>query len=251
MTGIVCRIETKGNRKMVYVMGFVVAVPGDNRDAYARHASDAMPYFREHGALRMVEAWGDDVPHGERTDFHRAVDARDGESVVFSWQEFPDKPTADAASAAMAEDQAMDDMASTMPFDATRMIWGGFEVLLDRRAEGRTGYVDGSVLPVPADRRAAYLAAYEPIADLLMAHGALRAFDGWGDIVPAGEKTDFLRAVAATGEETVVFSFVEWPDKATRDAAWQVVYASIGAEDDAGFDESRRIFGGFVPLIDL
>jgi uncharacterized protein YbaA (DUF1428 family) len=60
---------------MTYVQGFVVAVPAANKEAYRKHAADAAPIFREFGATRIVEAWGDDVPDGKLTDFKGAVQA--------------------------------------------------------------------------------------------------------------------------------------------------------------------------------
>lgn len=116
---------------MTYVDNFVLAVPTEGRDAYLRHAQQAAAVFHDHGALRVVETWGDDVPTGERTDFHRAVALQSGETVVVGWIEWPSRTVRDAGwKAAMADPR----MASTMPFDGKRMIYGGFETLLDARA---------------------------------------------------------------------------------------------------------------------
>lgn len=117
---------------MSYMDGFVAAVPTANKAAYKAHAAEASAIFFEFGALRLVETWGDDVPRGEVTDFYRAVDARDDESVVFSWIEWPDKATRDAGMAKLMTDPRMQDM--QMPFDGKRMIYGGFATLLDTRA---------------------------------------------------------------------------------------------------------------------
>ena len=76
---------------MSYVEGFVVAVPAANKEAYRKHAADAAPMFKEFGATRLVEAWGDDVPDGKLTDFKGAVKARPDEVVVFSWFEYPEQ----------------------------------------------------------------------------------------------------------------------------------------------------------------
>ena len=125
---------------MSYVEGFILAVPTANRQAYCRHAELALPVFRDLGALRMVEGWGDDVPRGKVNDCYGAVQARDDETVLFSWLEYPDKATRDAANDRMMNDPRMADMPE-MPFDGTRMIWSGFEVLLDVGPGGKPGYV--------------------------------------------------------------------------------------------------------------
>jgi len=114
---------------MPYIEGFVAAVPTANRDTYIEHAREAAEYFKKFGATRVVECWGDDVPKGEVTDFHKAVQAKDDESVIFSWVEYPDKATRDAANKKMSEDSEMREM--EMPFDGKRMFFGGFEQVLD------------------------------------------------------------------------------------------------------------------------
>lgn len=88
---------------MSYVDGFLIAVPTSNRQKFIDHAERADEVGMELGAVRILECWGDDVPHGKITDFHRAVQARDDETVVFSWVEWPDTPTRDAAVAKLHE----------------------------------------------------------------------------------------------------------------------------------------------------
>ena len=110
---------------MPYIEGFVAAVPTANKAKYIEHARQATGYFKSLGATRLVECWGDDVPKGEVTDFYRAVQAKEDETVIFSWIEYPDKATRDAANEKMAADSA--DMDMEMPFDSKRMFWGGFE----------------------------------------------------------------------------------------------------------------------------
>ena len=114
---------------MNYVDGFVAAVPAANQDAYLAHAREALPIFKEFGALRMVECWGDDVPDGKVTDFRRSVKAEEGEVVLFSWIEWPSKEVRDAGMKRMMEDPRMRDM--KMPFDGQRMVYGGFRPILD------------------------------------------------------------------------------------------------------------------------
>ena len=116
---------------MNYVDGFVLAVPATKKETYRKHAAEAAPLFKEFGATRMVECWGDDVPDGKLTDFRRAVDARDDEIVVFSWIEYPSKEVRDAANQKMMADPRMEQMAKEMPFDGKRMIYGGFAPILD------------------------------------------------------------------------------------------------------------------------
>ena len=112
---------------MTYVDGFVAAVPKANKQAYIEHAREAAVLFKEWGATRIVETWGDDVPTGKQTDFMRAVAAKDDEAIVFSWIEYPDKATRDAVGQKMMTDARM--QAMKMPFDGTRMIYGGFQSL--------------------------------------------------------------------------------------------------------------------------
>jgi len=118
---------------MSYIDGFVIAVPTANRQAFHDHARSFDPLFLEFGATRVVETWGDDVPDGTLTDFRRAVNATADETVVFSWVEWPDKATRDAGVRKMMEDPRMDPKENPMPFDGKRMIFGGFESLLDLR----------------------------------------------------------------------------------------------------------------------
>ncbi len=111
---------------MTYIMGAVIAVPTANKDAYLEQAKIAAEVFRDLGALSVVEGWGDSVPKGEVTDFYRAVQAKDDETVVFSWVTWPSK---DAFEAAMPKMEADERMTAAMPFDGKRMIFGGFEMV--------------------------------------------------------------------------------------------------------------------------
>jgi len=113
----------------MYIQGFVLAVPAANKQAYHDTARRFAEYVKDFGVLEIVEAWEDDVKDGKHTDFRRAVKLEEGEKVVFSWVIWPDKATAEAASARMMSDPAMEEMGKTMPFDGKRMIFGGFEPL--------------------------------------------------------------------------------------------------------------------------
>jgi uncharacterized protein YbaA (DUF1428 family) len=115
---------------MSYIDGFVIPVPADKKEAYREMAAKAAPVFKEHGATRIVECWGDDVPDGKVTDFRRAVKAEPGETVVFSWIVWPSKAVRDEGSRKVMADPRMQ-MGPDMPFDGKRLIYGGFELLLD------------------------------------------------------------------------------------------------------------------------
>lgn len=115
---------------MTYYQGFVLAVPTANKEEFVSHAKAAWPYFKKKGALRMVECWGEDVPHGKETDFYRATKCKDNETPLFSWIEWPDRATADKANAEMMDDPAMQEIPE-MPFDGMRMMWGGFTPVVD------------------------------------------------------------------------------------------------------------------------
>ena len=120
---------------MSYVDGFVLAVPTARKQKFVEHATRSNAVFIEHGALRSYECWGDDVKAGLNTDFARAVQATAEETVVFSWIEWPDKATRDAAMARMDEmikDPRMDPAQNPMPFDGRRMIYGGFVPVVAR-----------------------------------------------------------------------------------------------------------------------
>ncbi|UUX94409.1 DUF1428 domain-containing protein [Aquabacterium sp. J223] len=116
---------------MNYVDGFVAAVPNANKEAYRRHAADAAVVFREHGALGVVECWGDDVPEGKLTSFPMAVQRRDDETVVFAWITWPSKAVRDAGWKQVMADPRMAADRAPMPFDGQRMVYGGFQVILD------------------------------------------------------------------------------------------------------------------------
>ena len=116
---------------MSYIDGFVAAVPSANRDSFKEHAEKAAVVFKEYGALKVVECWGDDVPDGKVTSFPMAVQKKDDETVVFSWIVWPSRETRDAGMKKMMEDPRMQPDSNPMPFDGKRLIYGGFNVLVD------------------------------------------------------------------------------------------------------------------------
>jgi uncharacterized protein YbaA (DUF1428 family) len=112
-----------------YLDGMLVSVPSDRQDEYKAFAKDCGPIFLEHGATRLVDGWGDDVPDGKITDFRRAVQATADETVVFGWVEWPSKEVRDAAWPKVMADPRME--ALKPPFDGKRMVFGGFAPILD------------------------------------------------------------------------------------------------------------------------
>ena len=120
---------------MSYIDGFVIAVPTANKQKFIEHARHFDPLFIELGAIRVIEAWGDDVPDGKVTDFRRAVQATAEETVAFAWVEWPDKATRDAAMSKMEDlmktDPRWDPVKNPMPFDGKRLIYGGFAPIVE------------------------------------------------------------------------------------------------------------------------
>ena len=116
-----------------YVDGFVLPVPKRNLDAYRRQARKAGKIWREHGALEHRECVAEDVKMGEVTSFPRSVQLKRGETVVFSWIVFKSRAHRDRVNAKVMKDPRLADMmdAKAMPFDGKRMIYGGFEVVVD------------------------------------------------------------------------------------------------------------------------
>ena len=115
---------------MAYIDGFLVPVPAARKDEYLAMARAAAPLFKEMGANRIVETWGDDLMDGKITDFKKAVAAEEGENVVFSWIEYPDKAVRDEANRKMMEDKRFEALGE-MPFDGKRMIFSGFAPIFD------------------------------------------------------------------------------------------------------------------------
>ncbi|HET7709527.1 MAG TPA: DUF1428 domain-containing protein [Sphingomicrobium sp.] len=131
------------------------------------------------------------------------------------------------------------------------MIVGGFDAIVEE-GSGRGDYADGFVVPVPEDKVDAYQALAAKMAKVFRQHGATRVVEAVSDDVPKGKVTDFYRAVKAEDGEKVVFSFVEWPDKETRDQAWQKIMAdeSLKPDGDMPFNGQRMFWGGFEPIFD-
>ena len=236
---------------MTYFEGFVAPVPEANKEVYRKHAADAASTFLELGVKRHFEAWDSDVPEGKVTDFRKAVDAKPDEKVVFAWFEHADRASRDAFNEKMMSDPRMEQMGAEMPFDGKRMIVGGFKAIVEEGSE-RGDYTDGFVVPVPEGNAEAYQQMAAKMAKVFRQHGASRVVEAISDDVPKGKVTDFYRAVKAEDGEKVVFSFIEWPDKDTRDQAWQKIMSdeSLKPEGDMPFSGQRMFWGGFEPIFD-
>ena len=110
-------------------------------------------------------------------------------------------------------------------------------------------YIDGFVMPVPTANKEAYLAGSKMWFEMCKASGALRLVEFWGDDVPDGQVTSFPMAVKLEPGETVVLSYLEWPDKATRDEANAKMRSDPNMQNlKMPFDGKRMIYGGFSPL---
>ena len=110
----------------MYVCGLVIPVPEDKQEAYRAWAAMSASLFKEYGCLEIAECWEDFVPDGKQTDFRRAVAAKPGEKIVFTWQVWPDKAHFAAAEEEMHKDPRMDG-AGEPPFDTKRIILGCFK----------------------------------------------------------------------------------------------------------------------------
>jgi uncharacterized protein YbaA (DUF1428 family) len=237
---------------MSYVDGFITPIATAARQRFAEHARAAAAIVREHGATRVVDTWGEDVPAGERNDIAGAVRLGADETPSVGWIEFPDRAARDAFASAIVTDAHLAAL-GLPPFDFSRMILGGFEVVVDTGSGAAPGFVDAYVLPVAHARRADYVALAQASSPVFLDYGAIRHVEAWGDDIPTGEAVDFRRATLADEHETVVFSWVEWPDRATRDRAAAQVTADERMKrlmTTPPFDGRRMIYGGFA-LINL
>jgi uncharacterized protein YbaA (DUF1428 family) len=116
---------------MDYIDGFVIAVPNANQQQYIALARKVAAIFKEYGALQLVECWGDDVPEGKLTSFPMAVKCQEDETVVFSWISWPSKAVRDAGMEKARQDPRMGNPDEPMPFDGKRMIFGGFQMIVN------------------------------------------------------------------------------------------------------------------------
>ncbi|MEH6716599.1 DUF1428 domain-containing protein [Parasphingorhabdus flavimaris] len=123
-------------------------------------------------------------------------------------------------------------------------------------------YIDGFVIAVPTANKQKFIDHANNADSMFVEMGALKVVECWGDDVSEGSTTDFRKAVKANEDESIVFSWIEWPDKATRDAGMAKLEAAMEDPDNADprmdpvknpmpFDGKRMIFGGFEPVVTL
>jgi uncharacterized protein YbaA (DUF1428 family) len=234
----------------MYFQCVVIPVKTGNKQPFLDMAPKMSSIFAEHGATRSVECWGDDLMDGKVTDFKRAVQAIGDETVVFSWDAWPNKAAYDAAMKKLMADDRMKPNGS-MPFDGRRLIYGAFETCFDTGGVSGFGYLDGMVASVPDGSRQKFIDDAAKMAKLFQEKGARRLVDGWGVDVPNGKVTDFRRAVQAKDGETVIVSWIEWPDKATRDRGMgELMQDPRMRETPPAWNGPLAIFGGFTPIHD-
>jgi len=128
IVSIATRLEGDSMR---YIDGFVIPVPAGNKDKYLAASKKMTSVLKRLGALRVVDCWGDDVPHGKLTDMHMAVKADPSETICLTWIEWPSKQARNEGMAKMMSDPRMKPDVNPMPFDGKRMIYGGFVPVLD------------------------------------------------------------------------------------------------------------------------
>ena len=199
------------------------------------------------------------MPKGKTTDFQGAVQATDDETVAFAWIEWTDKARRDRVMQRMDElgktDERFDPAKNPMPFDGERMIYGGFEPIVEHGEHSSDSYVQGFIIAVPAGKHEAYRKVAEEAWVMFKDYGALRVVEAWGDDVPDGKVTDFRRAVKAEPDEKVVFSFLEWPSREVCDAAAKKMMSDGNMKPPEGmempFDMKRMVYGGFTPVVTL
>ena len=199
---------------MTYFEGFIVPVPEANKDAYRKHATDFAPLVQEFG---VAAAWSKPgtatFPKARSpTSARRSTPSRTRRSSS-PGSNIRSQAARDAANEKMMSDPRMAEMGKDMPFDGKRMIMGGFDAIVEEGAGG--GELYRRLRRAGArGKRDAYRELAAQMAKVFREHGATRVVEAFGDDVPKGKVTDFYRAVKAEDGESVVFSFIEWPDKA-------------------------------------
>lgn len=234
---------------MTVIDGCVLAVPTANKEAYIAYAQKIAAIFKEYGALRVVEAWGVDVPEGKLTSFPLAVKLKEDETVVFSWVAWESKAQRDAAWGELMNDARMQQ--EPMPFDGKRMIFGLYERVVDIKADHEGDFIDGFLLPCAETAKQFYIDFAYKWGAIFQEFGALAMAEHWAIECPDGEVTSVPLALKLEDGEAALFSWMYWPDRATRDAGMERLMADPRMQEPGAmpFDGKRMIYGGFEKII--
>jgi uncharacterized protein YbaA (DUF1428 family) len=234
---------------MTVIDGCVLAVPNDAKDKYIAYAQKLANIFKEYGALSVVEGWGVDVPDGKVTSFPMAVKLEENETVVFSWVVWPNKEKRDKAWDVMMKDPRLEE--EPMPFDGKRMIFGLYENVLDIEPENTGTFIDGFLVPCAESAKQAYIDYAKVWAPIFQEYGALAMSENWSIETPPGEVTSVPMAIKQEEGEGVLFSWIYWPDKATRDTNMEKMMKDprMSQAEPMPFDGKRMIYGGFEKVV--
>jgi uncharacterized protein YbaA (DUF1428 family) len=149
------------------------------------------------------------------------------------------------------DDPRLSPESNPMPFDGKRVIFGLFDPVVELGTPRKGGYFDGYVIPVPRAGRERFIEFARYCDPVWLEYGANWVVETWGIEVPDGKVTDFRRAVQAGADEEVVFSWVQWPDRATRDQGMAAIMNDERFADlTMPFDGKRMIYGGFTPVVE-
>ncbi|MCG8621921.1 MAG: DUF1428 domain-containing protein [Proteobacteria bacterium] len=240
---------------MNYVHGFVAAVPTANKEAYIKFTRNTGAVLKRLGAVQAVECWGVDVPEGKVTSFPMAVKCKADETVVFSWTLWKSKDDANKAEAKMraGEIPEFDFKNNPPPFDGKRLIYGGFEVVVETGSNSDDGaFIGGFVAAVPTAKKAEFIKHCKSTDEAVLKLGAVQVVECWGVDVPDGEVTSFPMAVQKKPDETVVFSWIRWRSKADAKKAESNEMPELNPETNPlPLDGSRVIFGGFEMVVNI
>ena len=238
---------------MNYVDVFVAPIPVVAKEAYVEMARTMSALFTDHGALRLVAAWGDDVPTGKLTSFPLAVQRQGDEEVAFSWIQWPSRVARTQGMEKARADKRMQQI--KLPGDRQRIIFGSFQTVVDEQLQDAAAfelkYLDGFVAAVATAKRDAYIQSAHDFMPLFQRYGALQTAELWADEVAAGKITSFPQAVQLQDDEAVVVSWVAWPTRAARNACMEAMMKDPEMQNMAmPFDGQRMIYGGFEVVVD-
>ncbi len=238
---------------MIYVQGMMAPIAIEKKAHYAEFAAKAAQVFKQHGALSVVECWGDDLPDGEINDMKTAVKLEPGETTLFSYVIWPSKSVRDEGMPSVFSNSLFSkDFDPGM--DGRRMFFGGFKPIVSHgKPSGSANYIDGFLLAVPRTNQETYRQMAEEAWGFFEKYGAVSMFECWGDDVPDGKVTSPAIATQKTPDEDVLFSWVGWPSKDARDKGYETMFQDpdMKPPDQVPFDGSRMMYGGFELIVDL